>query len=267
MGGSSRLWLVSAALLASGALLTGIAETLYWQPCAGQMLTGSILNGYRMEPGFTDACLVAMDEASSVFLPAAGGGWTMIATLSTIAAMLLAMAWLVLLPTLRLSSPAALVVALPAVGSLALAVSSVPAVLGSAETDDLVRYWLIRLIEPAGVVTLVVLAISGVTGRLLFRFALVLLASTPQGVLHLTAEYGVAIALSEAYWDTPPGAGYLTVAFIGLAALATFGLWLRERHQATASRTLRETVPAASQGSPASRPSAAASPPTTTTTM
>ena len=234
IGGGSKLWLVSAALLASGALLAGIAEALYWRPCAGQMLTGSILNGYRYEPEFTEACLIAMDGASTVFLPEVGGGWTLIAALGTIAATLLALAWLVVLPTARLSSPAALVAALPAVCSLALVVASVVAVLGPAETDDVARYWLIRTIEPAGLVALVMLAASGVTGRWLVRFALVLLASTPQGLVHILAEYGLAISLSEANWDTPPGAGYLTAMFIGLVALATFVLWLHERRGSSA---------------------------------
>lgn len=49
MRGRSKLWLLSAALMAAGAAPEAAAVTLYWRPCAGSMLNGSILRGYRYE--------------------------------------------------------------------------------------------------------------------------------------------------------------------------------------------------------------------------
>lgn len=243
MGEKSKLWLVSAALLAGGAGLAGASLVLFWQPCAGNMLTGSVFNGYRYEPAFTDGCLVAMDEATSFPLP--DQGLTTTGLLGLAAALLLAAAWLVLLPTVRLSLPGKLVMALPGLVVIGVALWSLSA--GLTRSGELPG-WASLLVEFAMVPAVFVLANSGVVGLLLARYLVVLLGSTAIGQFHLMADFIVAIGSSDANWDSPPGTGLANIAFVLLMALCT--VFLR-----------------AVQGSPSRRPIADATAPAITTTM
>jgi len=237
------LWLGSAALLAGGAGLAGAALVLYWRPCAGNLLTGSVFNDYRFEPPFTDGCLVAMDEATGFPLPVQGV--TTVGALGLAAVTLLAAAWLVLLPTIRLSLPGRLVLALPAVVAIAVALWSLSVALTpSGELPGGATL----LVELSMVPAVFVLANHGVDGLLLVRYVLVLLGSTAMGQFHLMADYIVALGLSEANWDAPPGSGLANVVFVLLLAVCTVVLWRV-------------------QGSPSRRPIADAAAPAITTTM
>ncbi len=244
MGGRSKLWLVSAGLLAGAAGLAGAALALYWQPCSGNLLTGSAFNDFRFEPPFTDGCLVAMDEATGFPLPVQG--LTTVGALGLLSAVLMAAAWLVLLPTVRLSPPARLVVALPAVVVLAVALGSSVAAFDPA--GDGLPNWAFLLVEFSMIPAVFVLANHNVEGLLMVRYVLVLLASAAIGQLHAMADYLVALGLSEATWDAPPGTGLANIASVLLTAIATVVLWR-------------------AQGSPSRRPTAAATAPAITTTM
>ena len=225
MGEKSRLWLVSAGLLAAAAALIAVAVASYWQPCAGSMLSGSVLNGYRYGPDFSDACLAAMDNAAMFPLPLPGEGWTLIGALGLSALVLLAAAWLVLLPTMRLPWLAKLAAVLPALASIALAVLSLVASLAPADWMLSVLSSLGVLIEVTALLALVVIGVGGSTGLGFLRYVIVLGASTAAGWLHQIFEYLAAISLSDANWDSPPGTGYFTVAMIVASAVATAGLW------------------------------------------
>lgn len=238
------MWLVSAGLLAGAAGLAGAALVLYWQPCAGNLLTGSAFNGYRLEPAFTDGCLVAMDQATGFPLPV--DGWTTVGALGLAAALALAAAWLVLLPTAELTGLGRLVVALPGVAVVAVAISAVIATLDPA--GDWLPSWLYLVVDLAVLPALFVLANSGVEGLLLVRYALVALASTAVGLVHQMADYAASLSLSEANWDSPPGSGLFTAGALLVTAVATVVLWRI-------------------QGSPSRRPSADATAPAITTTM
>lgn len=231
MGERSKLWLVSAGLLAVAAVLVGVAAALYWQPCVPDW------------PHYSEACLVAMDSSTGFPLPI--GGWTVVGGLGLVAALMLAAAWLVLLPTVRLSRPARFFFALPGLAVLAVAAAAVISTQDAA--GNWPPTWLYLAVDVALVPALFVLANSGVEGLLVARYAVVGLASTAVGLVHQLAEYIAALSLSDASWDTPPGTGLFTAGFLLLTAIATAVLW----------RT---------QGSPSRRPTADAAAPAITTT-
>lgn len=223
--GRSKLWLLSAALIAAGAALEAAAVMLYWRPCAGSMLNGSVLRGYRYESEFTAECLAAMDRAPMFVLPQPGSGWTLMGSLGATAGLLLAAAWLVLLPALRLPRIVTLTAALPVLLGIALVIDSAVMSLTPETADDELGRSLAVLIEVSALLALVAIAAAGVAERLLARSAIVLLAATSTGLFHQIAEYIVAIAFSDANWDAPPGSGYFTVVTCLLAAIATTLFW------------------------------------------
>lgn len=173
MEGRSKLWPIAATLIAAGAALEAAAVWLYWLPCAGSMLNGSSLRGYRYESEFTAGCMVAMDEASMFVLPQPGAGWTLVGSLGAAAAILLAAAWLVLLPALRVSRMAKLIAALPGILGIALVIDAVVLSFGTAAVDDWIGRALVVLIELSVLLALVALGSTGVEGLLLARYAIV----------------------------------------------------------------------------------------------
>jgi hypothetical protein len=225
VSGRSKLWLLSAALIAAGAALEAAAVTHYWRPCAGSMLDGSILRGYQYESEFTAECLAAMDRAPMFVLPLPGSGWTLMGSLGAAAAILLAAAWLVLLPALRLPRLVTLAAALPGLLGIAQVIDSTVISLGPETADDGIGRALAVLIEVTALLALVTIGAAGVGGMLLVRSAIVVLAATSTGLFHQISEYIAAIVFSDANWDAPPGSGYFTVAMCLLAAFATVLFW------------------------------------------
>jgi len=243
----SRLWLLSAGLLAVGAALIAAAVTVYWQPCAGSMLSGSVFNEFRYGPDFSDACLVAMDEAPVFPMLQPGAGWTLTGGLGWVALILLATSWLVLLPTLRLGWPAALALAAPSLLSIALAVLTLVAAFAPAGWSVSMQNGLVVGIELAALVAMVMVGIGGIVRTLPFmRYIIVLGASTAAGWIHQIFEYMVAISLSDANWDSPPGTGYFTAMAIAASALVTVLLWVFGREPVDS----RTTVPVLGQAGP-----------------
>lgn len=220
----SKLWLSSATLIAGGAAVYAAAVTLYWRPCAGSMLNGSILRGYRYESEFTEDCLIAMDQAPGFHLPELGAGWTPIGSLGVVAALLLSAAWWVLLPALQVPKRTRLVAALPGVLGLVLLGLEVARSLNAATPGPIIPVIAV-LVDLSVPIVVVALHRAGVTGLMLVRVTMVALAATVTGVVHQSAEYFVAIVLSDANWDTPPGSGHLTVTFLWLTASLTLVWW------------------------------------------
>ena len=219
MRGKSKLWLASAGLLAGAAGLGAASVALYWQPCAGQFLNGSVVNGYRIDQEFTGACLAAMDGAPVALLSTGPSLWALLGAGATA---LLALAWLVLVPTMTLPRASRLGVALP--GLLVLAQVAVVSGAGFPAAFTGLAF----VVELSVVLALVVLAAAGVRGAALFRYGIVLLAATASGWFHILLGYIGATMLSEANWDSPPGTGGLAVLAIALTAVLTVVLWHRD---------------------------------------
>lgn len=57
-------WLLSSLLLAAAALAAGLATYLFWLPCRGSMLLGSMFFPVDIGSEFSDACLVRMDTGT-----------------------------------------------------------------------------------------------------------------------------------------------------------------------------------------------------------
>jgi hypothetical protein len=234
MGGDRRHWLIAAFLIAAGVTVEAIAVALYWQPCAGSMLSGSVLNGYRSEQAFTNECAAAMDQAQMFALPSAGSGWTVVGSLGAFAALLLAASWLVVLHGLRAAMPAKLIAALPVAVTIAVVVDAVVGSFGPAHTEDPAALGLAVALELTVPIALIALGLAGVRGLLLVRSAIVVMAATAPGFAHQVVEYFVAVSLSDANWDAPPGAGFFTVA-CGLLAAAATAVLSRQRRRAEPS--------------------------------
>jgi hypothetical protein len=234
MGTDRGRWLGAGLLMAIGALLEAVAVSLYWQPCAGNMLNGTIFTGRVVQAGFSEQCMVAMDQAPMFQLPSAGAGWTLVGSLGAVAALLLASAWLVVVGVLRVPLATRLVAAIPGVLAIAAVVNAAVGSLGAAHAADPVSLPLSVALELSVPVALGALAMAGVRGRLLMRAAIVVLAATATGFVHQVVEYFGTWVLSDANWDSPPGTGYLTVVLAGLTAVVTVALAGRRRGIAAA---------------------------------
>jgi hypothetical protein len=241
MGGRSKLWLLSAALIAAGAALEAAAVTLYWRPCAGSMLNGSVVAGYRYDSDFSAECLTAMDRAPLFMQPLPGSGWTLMGSLGAAAGILLAAAWLVLLPALRLPRTVSLAAALPALLGIAQVVNATVLSFAPATVDDGLGGALTVLSEVAMLLALVMIGAAGVAGTLLFRTVIVGLVATSTGLFHQITEYITATVLSDANWDVPPGSGYLTVVVCLVAAIATVAFWWLAKFDAPMPSAARQT--------------------------
>lgn len=234
MRSHSPLWLLSAALLATGAALQGAATWLYWQPCPSPWLEGSLIRGFTYTLG-TEACAVAMDQHTGFVLPTPAAGWTTMGSLGAASAVVLALAWLVVLPALRTRVYVTLLASLPGIVAIWAAIASTLASLDPMAGPEAWPGDLFYLLDVVTVVALVALCTSGVTGRHLTRAAIVLVAATSPGRLHQVADYFVSCMVSDANWDSPPGTGFLTVFWCFLSAIATAVLWWRSGHWARSS--------------------------------
>jgi hypothetical protein len=67
-------WLLTAGLMLVAAAATGRSTYLYWLPCRGSMLRGSIIN-YYVDVGrkFSPACKQAMDGDIALVVPWTSG--------------------------------------------------------------------------------------------------------------------------------------------------------------------------------------------------
>jgi hypothetical protein len=108
-------WLLTAGLMLAAAAATGWSTYLYWLPCRGSMLKGSIIN-YYVDVGrkFSGACKQAMDGDVALIAP-----WT--SELNLVAMALLGMAWLALVVGLRWRWRTMAIAALPGLDTLAVA--------------------------------------------------------------------------------------------------------------------------------------------------
>jgi hypothetical protein len=135
-------------------------------------------------------------------------------------------AWLALVLGMRWQPRTKAVAALP--GLPTLAVAAVLAI-GGRDQDGSVPMLLMLSIElsAAGALFAIMAWQRDVDGRRFLRLLVVLWGTTAFGAIHTIAEYLAMIIFSERDWDTPPGAGYLTVATIAMSAIFTVIMTLR----------------------------------------
>lgn len=222
MGHTSHRWLLSAALIALGAAFDGAAVTLYWRACDGELLNGSVFSPVQSGVGFSDSCFVAMDQAAMFPLPELGDGLTLVGALGAVAALLLASAWLVLVPAFQVPAKVRPVAALPGILGIALVVEGVVASLVPwPDYPDFLFIGLAVLLSLSGPLALMILADARVTWPGLGVAAVVVFAATAPGSGQQILDFFVMLSLSHADWDKPPGSGYPTAALLLVAALAT----------------------------------------------
>lgn len=224
-----RRWpaLVSAALLLTSGVVAGIVTYLWWLPCRGTMLVGTLWE----LPGagdFSSECLVRMDSGTPYPLPAAvDGAAHAIYPLAAVAIVLAALAWLVMLFSAPMTRWARL-------GGVAFAAALILlAVVGLEPIDrDADPSWIARsagvLVDLTGWLVLI-LVLCGrrhrATGSTL-QLILVLTGATGFGFFRMMLDFMVMITWSQANWDVPPGTGYLPAIALVLAAVGVVVLTL-----------------------------------------
>ncbi len=214
-------WLVSAVLLLVAGGTAGVATYLFWLPCRGSMLDGSLF-GPRGDIAFSDACLERMDSGTPFPYPTALGEHENTSALLAAAAIALtALAWLPVALGLGWRSRSRLVALLPVVATMLLAARSYPGaevVIGSGGTTPL---WLAVEVLALAAVLLIFRWEVGADPALLIRLLILGCGATAFGTMHQTGDYILMIATSSANWDVSPGTGYITSALLVLAAAAT----------------------------------------------
>ena len=201
-------WFVAAGLLGSAAVLFGIGVRQVSLRCAGQGIFDA-----------TAACRAAMEASWGVTSPGA---------LTSVAMLLLAVAWLVVLPMVPVGRLVRGVLALPSVlvGAAAVAV-------GFERVLTVSQLVAIDVVAAVALLTLfgVRLEMSNWDRA---RYAIVLVGATANSFLHFFGDFVVSkLVTNGAWWDqVPPDAGYGTVVFLLLAALVTAGWGLLERRRA-----------------------------------
>jgi hypothetical protein len=211
---------------------------LYWLPCRGSMLEGTILDPYigdgrsyeeytKLDPAvkaMLSACDARMDGDISEQAP-----WT--SELLVLAMALAGLAWLTLVLGHRWQLRTKAVAALHGLATLVMALA-VAVTLGDAERGEVHRLLSLLLvaIEWSALVTLAAIWIwqpEVRSRRRMLRLVVAVWGTTAFGIYHQMLMYMIMIGFSERDWDEPPGTGYLTVATITISAILTVIMTLR----------------------------------------
>ena len=213
-------------MLAAGAA-TGRSTYLYWLPCRGSMLRGSIINDYvNVGRKFSPGCKQAMDGDVALVVP-----WT--SGLNLVAMALLGVAWLTLVVGLRWRWRTRAVAALPGLATLAVAVAGAAAI-GDPKPFEYTPplMGLVTLLELLAVVALVWILVwqPEARGRHIGpRLVVVLSGTTAFGFVHVITEYFTMLSFGGGNGDTPTGYGYLIFATVTITAILTVIMTLRAR--------------------------------------
>jgi hypothetical protein len=218
-------WLLTAGLMLAAAAATGWSTYLYWLPCRGSMLRGSIINHYvDVGSKFSRECKLAMDGDVALIVP-----WT--SELNLVAMALLGVAWLALVVGLRWRWRTMAIAALPGLATLAVALAGAvtigaarQAAARHAEYDGTPVMGLVMFLELLAVVALVWILVWQPEARgrqIAFRLVVVLSGTTAFGFVHVMTEYFTLLSFGGGNGDTPTGFGYLIFATITLSAILT----------------------------------------------
>ena len=207
------------------AAATGRSTYLYWLPCRGSMLRGSIINYYvNVGRKFSPGCKQAMDGDVALVVP-----WT--SGLNLVAMALLAVAWLTLVVGLRWRWRTKAVAALPGLATLAVAVAGA-VTIGDPKPFEYTPplMGLVTFLELLAVVALVWIFAwqPEARGRHIGpRLVVVLSGTTAFGFVHVMTEYFTMLSFGGGNGDMPIGYGYLIFATITISAILTVIMTLR----------------------------------------
>ena len=226
------MWLLTAGLMLASAFAAAWSTYLYWLPCRGSMLEGTLIHPYsgdgrsyeeyeKLDPAVKAAmraCEARMDGDISAQAP-----WT--SELLVLAMALAGVAWLTLVLGLRWQLKTKAVAVLPGLATVVMALA-VAVTIGDAERgeDHSLLTMLLAAVEWSA---LLALAVTWVwqpevrTRRRFLRLAVALWGTTAFGIFHQMLAYMIMVGFSERDWDEPPGTGYLTVATITISAILT----------------------------------------------
>jgi hypothetical protein len=215
-------------MLVAGAA-TGLSTYLYWLPCRGSMLKGSVIN-YYMDVGrkFSPACKQAMDGDIALVTP-----WT--SGLNLVAMALLGIAWLTLVVGLRWRWRTTPVAALPGLATLAVAVAGAAAI-GDPKPFEYTPplMGLVMFFELLAVVALVWVLVWQPDARNRYigpRLVVVLSGTTAFGFVHVITEYFTMLSFAGGNGEAPIGYGYLIFATITISAILTVIMTLLMREK------------------------------------
>jgi len=217
--------LLTAGLMLVAAGATGRSTYLYWLPCRGSMLRGSVIN-YYVDVGrkFSPGCKQAMDGDVALVVP-----WT--SGLNLVAMALLGVAWLTLVVGLRWRWMTKAVAALPGLATFAVAVAGAAAIGDPKPLEYSPPLMaLVMFLELLAVVALVWILVwqPEARGRHIGpRLVVVLSGTTAFGFVHLISEYFTMLRFSGGNGDTPIGYGYLIFATITISTVLTVIMTLR----------------------------------------
>jgi hypothetical protein len=231
-------WLLTAGLMLTSAVAAAWSTYLYWLPCRGSMLEGTLIHPYsgdgrtyeeftRLAPAVKAAmraCEARMDGDISEQAP-----WT--SELLVLAMALAGLAWLTLVLGLRWQLRTKAVAALPGLATVVMALA-VAVTIGDSERGEDNP---LLTVLPVAAEWSALLALAMIwawqpevrTRRRFLRLAVALWGTTAFGIFHQMLEYMIMIGFSERDWDDPPGTGYLTVASITISAILLVIMTLR----------------------------------------
>ncbi len=222
-------WLLTAGLMLTAAAATARSTYLYWLPCKGSMLRGSIIN-YYVDAGrkFSPACMQAMDGDIALVVP-----WT--SGLNLLAIALLGVAWLTLVVGLRWRWRTKAVATLPSLAALVFAVAGASAI-GDPKPFEYSPplMGLVTFLELLAVVALVWILVwqPEARGRRIWpRLVVVLSGTTAFGFVHVITEYFTMLSFAGGNGDMPIGYGYLIFATITISAILTVIMTLLMREK------------------------------------
>ena len=213
----------------AAAAATARSTYLYWLPCKGSMLRGSIIN-YYVDVGrkFSPACKQAMDGDVALVVP-----WT--SGLNLVAMALLGVAWLTLVVGLRWRWRTRVVAALPGLATLAVAAAGAAAI-GDPKPFEytpplmgLVMF--LELLAVAALVWILVWQPEARARRIAPRLVVALSGTTAFGFVHVITEYFTMLSFGGGNGDMPIGYGYLIFATITISAILTVIMTLLMREK------------------------------------
>jgi hypothetical protein len=234
-------WVTAAGLLLAAAVAAGHAVYLYWLPCRGAMLSGTVLRGYAYGPDFGEVCLRRMDTGMPFPYPGEPVAWAGGAGPLGASAMVLAgLAWLVLTWGSGESVGTNAAIAGPGLLTVGLAVHALLAAESFSYGAVLMILWILVEVTALGAVLGLLEPGFGHDGPAL-PLVVAAWGSTAFGGFHQIADFIAMVAFSEADWDVPPGTGYLTTAVLALSAFVTLryalaGRFPTQRRRSAASR-------------------------------